>query len=267
MSTPDELLNRKFEKASFGGYKAADVDRFMSEMTAAISQKNHEIIELKRKLANAEKKVENFAAEEDSLKNTLLNAQRLADQTVKEARERADLTIRDAQIKAENLINKASDEIELRLGEAKRIKSEVSDFKAQIMHLYREHIELINALPSEDTRENKEDINKEEEIDEPQEEIAPDEEETQTQVQPAATEIKEANTEEKAEEENVPKIETLESETPIEENSKTSENKTPENENPAVDSNFDFSNTSNDVPVVKLNLKYNEKTGEYEPIN
>ncbi len=133
MPTPGDLLNRRFEKASFGGYKSSEVDSFMVEAASVISQMNRETAELKRKLEAAEKKLVSFEDEEENIKGALLNAQRLADRMIKDAQTKADLTIRDAQIKAENIVDKSQGEIMLRHDEAEQIKQEVSDFKSKIM--------------------------------------------------------------------------------------------------------------------------------------
>lgn len=149
MPDSGDLLNRHFEKASFGGYKAADVDSFMNELSIKLSQSGREVTELKSRLGAAEKKIADFESQEESLKSTLLSAQRLADKIKKEAEEKAEVTIQNAKIKAENLIDCAQSEIEMRLNEAERIKKEVSDFKLSVMRLYKEQLELINEIPAE----------------------------------------------------------------------------------------------------------------------
>jgi cell division initiation protein len=149
MPDTGELLNRRFEKASFGGYKAADVDGFMAELAASLRESGHEAAELKQKLAAAEKRLKDYESEQESLKSTLLNAQRLADRMLKEAHQKAEEIVNEARVKSENLIDCAQSEIEMRKGEAERIKDEVSDFKFAVMRLYKAQLELIRDIPAE----------------------------------------------------------------------------------------------------------------------
>ena len=233
MPTPGDLLNTRFEKSGFSGYKATDVDRFMAEMAAAVSRSNHEMADLKRKLEAAQGQILSLKEEEESIKNTLLNAQRLADRIVKDAQQKAEITIRDAQIKAEKLIETADMDIELRHSEAERIKHEVSDFKLKVMRMYRTHIELINSLPSEtDNFDSQEPVD-----------IQPLHDDEASIVQ-AETELEAAPT--------VQECPTSE----IENQQDLGLQQRPEDDK-----------TDTEAPVLKLNLRYNDNTGEYEPIS
>lgn len=157
MPVSGDFLNRRFEKASFGGYKPSDVDSFMNELSEYLRSEERAKAELRRKVDDAQKKLADYRSEEDSLKNTLLNAQRLADNLVKDAQEKADLILKDANIKAENIIGSATKDIELRSGEAERIKKEVTAFKLNVMRLYKAQLELIRDIPSEEVPEQKAD--------------------------------------------------------------------------------------------------------------
>jgi cell division initiation protein len=268
MPTPGDLLNKRFEKANFGGYKTADVDSFMVDSASVMSQLNRETAELKRKLEAAEKNLISYQNEEESLKSTLLSAQRLADKivkdaqskadltisdaqnkadlTIRDAENKADLTIMDAQNKADNLIEKVNSEIEHRRDEAKRIKQEVSDFKLKVMRIYRTHLELINSMPSEsDTPEA-------------------ENEDALLFTPPQTIEPKDETLQEKAVEETPPPALEPEEEPiqPIQEEI----SKEPETTD-QTELLVENETKAQVAASVKLNLRYNQKTGEYEPIN
>lgn len=275
MPVSGDFLNRRFEKGSFGGYKASDVDSFMAELAIQFTKTDHEIADLKRKLDTAEKKLQQYESEEDSLKNTLLNAQRLADKIVKEARDEsesmikraqasAEITISDAQIKADKLIDNVQKEIELRKNEAELIKNEVSDFKLNVMRLYKTHLELINEIPSQDdTIEQDAAVSTGEQMQEEEFAVDTPAESEETDANQALNDATVSETQEEAAFEKPQETQ----EAVMEEPATEQKDETAETEKSAVQ---DEQSTDTEAAVsqtVKLNLRYNEKTGEYEPIN
>ena len=84
MLTPQEVSTHSFAKASFGGYNMAMVDEFLDELTDDYTALYKENAALKAKLKVLVEKVEEYRATEDSMRATLLTAQRMADSIVKE---------------------------------------------------------------------------------------------------------------------------------------------------------------------------------------
>jgi cell division initiation protein len=273
MPTYGDLLNRRFEKVSFGGYKTADVDSFMAELSTTLSQSGRETTELKRKLEAAEKKIEKFESEEENLKNTLLNAQKLADSIVKEAQEKADIALmqaqekaglmtQSAQFKAENVIDCAQSEIEMRKEEASRLKREISDFKLSVMRLYKAQLELISEIPSEDPPAQPVEEKEEVQVPPQEEDILPGSSSAETNsVETIENPPKEENP---AAEENIAFEEAA-----VTESEATAEPQVPVEEETAEEPTRPQETEEEQKPMrtVKLNLRYNEKTGEYEPIS
>lgn len=169
MLTPDKIKEKQFQSSGRGSYRADDVDAFMNEVSASYEQMFKENGDLIRKISILAKKVEEYRADEESLKLALLNAQKLADQIVSEAKEKAEKDsaevitaaekqVEDAKAEAERIIaeaNKKSDEI---LGNINRkvthetlvfdmTKKEAAEFKGRLVAMYKEHINLINQLP------------------------------------------------------------------------------------------------------------------------
>ncbi len=102
--TPQDIRERTFEKAVFGGYDMAGVDDFMEEAAAALENAQRENTTLKAKLKVLVDKIEEYRASEDAMRKTLLSAQTLSTQIEAEARERADKLVADAQAKAEEIL-------------------------------------------------------------------------------------------------------------------------------------------------------------------
>lgn len=94
--TLEDIANISFPRANFGGYRAEDVDAFIDDVQVSYDNVLKESAELKRKLAILAQKVEEYRNEEDSIRNTLLSAQKLADASVREAKHKAEVIVADA---------------------------------------------------------------------------------------------------------------------------------------------------------------------------
>ena len=92
MLTPQEVSTHVFSKARMGGYNMAMVDEFLDTLTEDYTTLYKENAALKAKLKVLVDKVEEYRATEDSMRATLLTAQKMASQMAQEAeKEKADL--------------------------------------------------------------------------------------------------------------------------------------------------------------------------------
>lgn len=89
MLTPDKIREKSFQTAGRGAYRAEEVDNFLDDVTVSYEQMFKENGDLIKKISILAKKVEEYRADEESLKLALLNAQKLADKIVAEAKETA----------------------------------------------------------------------------------------------------------------------------------------------------------------------------------
>ena len=85
MLTPQEVSTHVFSKARMGGYNMAMVDEFLDTLTEDYTTLYKENAALKAKLKVLVDKVEEYRATEDSMRATLLTAQKMASQMVQEA--------------------------------------------------------------------------------------------------------------------------------------------------------------------------------------
>ena len=99
MLTPEIVKQKSFQTTGRGSYRAEDVDSFFFEVATSYEQMYRENAELIKKITILAKKVEEYRADEDSLKMALLRAQKLADSIVAEAKEAAENEV--ASIKGE----------------------------------------------------------------------------------------------------------------------------------------------------------------------
>lgn len=88
MLTPQEVSTHAFTKAMMGGYNMAMVDEFLDELTEDYTSLYKENAALKAKMKVLVEKVEEYRATEDSMRATLLTAQRMADSIIHEAEDK-----------------------------------------------------------------------------------------------------------------------------------------------------------------------------------
>ncbi len=107
MLTPQNFREKTFEKAIFGGYDMAAVDDFLDEAAndyAALAKEN---MVLKSKMKVLVDKIEEYRATEDSMRLTLLSAQKLAIQIEDDSRKKAEDMLSDARGEAERITREA----------------------------------------------------------------------------------------------------------------------------------------------------------------
>lgn len=107
MLTPQNFREKTFEKAIFGGYDMGAVDDFLDEAAndyAAIAKEN---MVLKSKMKVLVEKIEEYRATEDSMRMTLLSAQKLSMQIEEDARKKAEELLANARSEAERITREA----------------------------------------------------------------------------------------------------------------------------------------------------------------
>ncbi len=119
MLTPQEVSERAFQKASFGGYNMGQVDEFLDLLTTDYTSLYNENAVLKSKMKVLVDKVEEYRSTEEAMRKALMAAQKMADEMVK-----------DAEEKKAGLLRKAEEEIRDRMGDLSK-QVEAEEFRLQ----------------------------------------------------------------------------------------------------------------------------------------
>ena len=88
MMTPQEVAASTFPKATLGGYNMAAVDVFLDKLTEDYTNLYKENAALKSKIKVLVDKMEEYHAMEDTMRSTLLTAQKMANSMISEAEEK-----------------------------------------------------------------------------------------------------------------------------------------------------------------------------------
>lgn len=136
MLTPQEVSEHVFAKASFGGYNMSMVDEFLDVLTEDYTALYKENAILKSKMKVLADKIEEYRSTEEAMRKTLLTAQRMADEMVKEAETKKDALLSSAESEArrqvETLRHEADSE-QLRLRTAREATAAYVE-KVRAMH-------------------------------------------------------------------------------------------------------------------------------------
>ena len=146
MISSEDVRRVTFEKA-FHGYRCDDVDDYLKQVAQSMDDLAAQNDDLQKKLVVLAQRIDQYRAEEDTLRTTMINAQRLGENVIREAKQKAAEIIRAANIKAEDREQRSRDDVELAKQEIVTLKSEADSFKRSLIEMYRKHINLINKLP------------------------------------------------------------------------------------------------------------------------
>lgn len=149
MLSPKELANVKFDRAMGRGYKADEVDMFVSQVRDLVNAQEEEKRELEHKMLILADKLEEYKKDEESLRAAIIGAQRLANSVMQEAKEKAQAIVAEASAKASTLLDNAKKTIEQEDNRYMRMKREVATFKSKLQHMYKQHLELISNIPAD----------------------------------------------------------------------------------------------------------------------
>ena len=112
MITAQDIREKTFEKAKFGGYDMASVDDFLEELADDVTASQKENAVLKSKMKILVDKIEEYRANEEALNMAVLSAQKLAVQIESEARERARAMLAEADRQVNAKIGSISEQAE-----------------------------------------------------------------------------------------------------------------------------------------------------------
>jgi len=112
MLTPQDIREKSFEKAVFGGYDMAGVDEFLDQVAGDLAAAQKENAVLKSKMKVLAESIEEYRATEEAMRRAMLSAQKMSVEIENEAKATAAATISDAQSQAAEITATARAEAE-----------------------------------------------------------------------------------------------------------------------------------------------------------
>lgn len=127
--SPAEIRHAELGRGLFG-YKRTAVDGLLDEIVDSFEQVWRERADLRDKMEELESELARQKEIEGTLRNTLLSAERMADDVRTQARREADVLISEARATARDIVSGAETERERIHGEIRRLRTLEVDVRA-----------------------------------------------------------------------------------------------------------------------------------------
>ena len=150
MITPLDIENKKFSKQVMNGYSVDEVDDFLDELTSDYSKSYKESTELKERISELEKSIQHYKTIEVTLQNTLLMAQKTAEDVKSVAQQQAEQIVNEAKTVAQKEAANLDMEIKNKKKELDEIKNQFDVYKAKMESLLISQLELLKDVNKDD---------------------------------------------------------------------------------------------------------------------
>jgi cell division initiation protein len=144
--SPLEITQREFGRR-LRGLDPEEVHTFLEqiseEMTRLLQQAGDQTAQIQR----LEAQVKSYQEREDSLRNTLVTAQKMTEEIKTNAKREADLIHKEAELRAEKLLEQANLRLAQVQAEIAELKRQRELFAAKLRGLLKTHLDLLDVQP------------------------------------------------------------------------------------------------------------------------
>ncbi|MGB4368423.1 MAG: DivIVA domain-containing protein [Caldicoprobacterales bacterium] len=140
--TPMDIHNKEFTR-SFRGYDEDEVDQFLDEIVEEFERLYKENIDLKDRLSMVVDQINNYKTMENTLKETLVTAQKTADELTESAQKKSELIIKEAEGKAREIIDNAHTKVLEIKKEFDEYRKQMQVFRSRFKNLLETQLEIL----------------------------------------------------------------------------------------------------------------------------
>jgi cell division initiation protein len=142
--TPMDIHNKEFSR-SFRGYHEDEVDQFLDKIVDEFEKLYKENMELKDRVNALGEQISQYRTMENTLKETLVTAQKTADEVTALAQKKAELIQQEAEEHARRIIDSANNNVVEIQKEYQEAKKQVQIFKSKFRALLEAQMELVSS--------------------------------------------------------------------------------------------------------------------------
>ena len=150
MITQLDIENKKFSKQMVNGYNVDEVDEFLDEITADYEKLYKENKALKDNAEELHNDVGQYKDIESTLQNTLIIAQKTADEVQNVAKKQAEQIIKDAEYQAKTKLDEINTQLMIKEKELDELKKQFRVYKAKMESLLISQLELIKDMAEDE---------------------------------------------------------------------------------------------------------------------
>lgn len=149
MLTPLDIENKKFSKQMMNGYSVEEVDDFLDEIGADYAKKYKELKEVSKTIDELNNELQHYRTIESTLKNTLVMAQKTADEVKQVAKQQADQMIKDAKSTAQKELDDIEHQISVKKRSLEDLQKQFDIYKVKMESMLYSQLEIIKAINKE----------------------------------------------------------------------------------------------------------------------
>ena len=144
--TPQDIREKTFEKAMFGGYDMAAVQNYQEEVATELANAQKEIAVLKGKMKVLVDKIEEYRASEDAMRLAILSAQKGGKQIEDDAQARADKILSEAKNTSDRILGGLQHETANEEAKLLNAKTSCAKFLEDVRNLCLTQLEYLDGV-------------------------------------------------------------------------------------------------------------------------
>lgn len=144
--TPQDIREKTFEKAMFGGYDMAAVQNYQEEVATELANAQKEVAVLKGKMKVLVDKIEEYRASEDAMRLAILSAQKVGKQIEDDAQARADKILGDAKDTSDRILGGLQHETANEEAKLLNAKTSCAKFLEDVRNLCLNQLEYLDKI-------------------------------------------------------------------------------------------------------------------------
>jgi len=133
------------------GYDTDEVKLFLKSVGEELARLNLENATVREEMGQLRERLEEYRQRERMLQDTLLTAQRMAEEHRENSRVESELLVKEARIKAERLLEQAQDQLATLESEIAQARLERDVFENRLRSAVQEHLSLLELRKAERT--------------------------------------------------------------------------------------------------------------------
>lgn len=141
--TPLDIHNKEFKKG-FRGYDESEVDEFLDLIVAEFERLVRQNDELQATISGLESRLEHYKGLEETLKNSIVLAQKTADETRECAHREASVIKREAMAEAARLREDAQEDLRRSYRETELVRDRLLRFQVEMKAFLQSTMEMID---------------------------------------------------------------------------------------------------------------------------
>jgi cell division initiation protein len=144
---PDRITAMDVEEQQFSrrlrGFDCHEVGLYLKSVAEEISRLNLENAETREKAGAMRAEIDELRAREATLQQTLVAAQRMAEEMKEKARAESQLVVREAQLRADQIVRQAQDQLARIESEISSSRMERDNIERRLRGVIEQHLALL----------------------------------------------------------------------------------------------------------------------------